>query len=236
MPGVLADLEHFYALLAQLATAPNQGRPLGAYTGGIPWPGRGVYFFMEPGEYRGSHPDVARVVRVGTHAISANATSSLWGRLRSHRGSRSGSGNHRGSIFRLHVGAALLAADGAQLSTWGVKTSAPREIREMEFAHERRVSAHIGTMPVMWVDVPDAANPDSNRALIERNAIALLSNRFAPVDPPSSDWLGRHSPRQEIVRSGLWNLNHVDEQYDCHFLDVLAHCMSMTCGERVWSS
>jgi len=229
MRELLADLERFYALMAQLATAPHQGQPLGAYTGRFPWPARGVYFFMEPGEARSAPPAGARIVRVGTHAVSANAASSLWGRLRTHRGSHSGGGNHRGSIFRLHVGAALLAAEGGHLSTWGAGVSAPRGVREAEATHEQRVSAHLGAMPVMWVDVPDAAGPQSNRAVIERNAIALLSNHLAPIDPPSPGWLGRKSPRQEIVRSGLWNLNHLNEQYDRRFLDVLEDCVSKTC-------
>ena len=44
-------------------------------------------------------------------------------------------------------------------------------------------------------------------AIIEKNTIALLSNRFAPKDASSADWLGRHSPKESIRRSGLWNLN-----------------------------
>jgi len=232
MRELLVDLERFYALLALLAEVPGQGQPLGAYTGRCPWPARGVYFFMEPGEARGAPPAAARIVRVGTHAVSANASSSLWGRLRTHRGSCSGGGNHRGSIFRLHVGAALLAAEGGHLSTWGAGVSAPREVREAEATHEQRVSAHLGAMPVMWVDVPDAAGPQSNRAVIERNAIALLSNHLAPMDPPSSGWLGRHSPRKQIVGSGLWNLNHIDEQYDRRSLDVLEACVLNTCRGR----
>jgi hypothetical protein len=35
------------------------------------------------------------------------------------------------------------------------------------------------------------------------NAIALLSNKLKPIDPPSSDWLGLHSGRQEVRESGL---------------------------------
>jgi hypothetical protein len=42
------------------------------YTGRSGWPERGVYFFQEAGEYRLSQRDVPRVVRIGTHAVSAN--------------------------------------------------------------------------------------------------------------------------------------------------------------------
>ena len=74
-------------------------------------PRRGVYFFFEPGELRedGRTP---RVVRVGTHAVSAGSRTTLWTRLRDHRGHvigrHVGGGNHRASIFRRHVGSALL--------------------------------------------------------------------------------------------------------------------------------
>ena len=235
MPNaIVADLDRFYVLMAQLASRPLQGRQLKEYSGRLQWPARGVYFFMEPGECRSSHPSVHRIVRVGTHAVSALAKSTLWGRLRAHRGGADGGGNHRGSIFRLHVGAALLAADEEQLATWGVKASAPIEIRATEAAHERRVSAYICSMSVLWVGVPDDPGPRSHRSIIERNSIALLSNHCAPVDPPTSTWLGRHSPREEIVRSGLWNLNHIDERYDPGALDLLEHYVSMTgLGEGV---
>ena len=145
-----------------------------------------------------------------------------------HRGSREGSGNHRTSIFRPHVGAALLAADGVELKTWGVHASAPRDIRDVESAHERRVSSYLGAMPVLWVGVPDDPGPESDRSLIERNTIALLSNHRAPIDPPSKSWLGRSSPRSEIARSGLWNLKHVDDSYDPGFLDVLERYVNLT--------
>lgn len=102
-----ADLDHFYSLLERLRKLPHQGRSLGEYTGRVPWPIRGVYFFLEPGEYRTQNSDAPRVVRVGTHAVSVGSKSTLWGRLRAHCGSQSGTGNHRGSIFRLHVGAAM---------------------------------------------------------------------------------------------------------------------------------
>lgn len=216
-----ADLERFYTLLDRLASAPHQASRLAECHGRTPWPNRGVYFFFEPGEHRTGRPDTPRVVRVGTHAVSAGSRSTLWGRLRAHRGGGNGSGNHRGSIFRLHVGNALLARDGTTLTTWGVGASAPRAVRDTEVDHERRVSQYIGAMSVVWLDVPDDPGPRSARSVIERNAIALLSNRRAPHDPPSIGWLGRSSPRAEIARSGLWNLNYVNDQCDEAFLDVL---------------
>lgn len=219
-----ADLERFYEVLAMLSAHPGQGRPLAEYTGRSTWPKRGVYFFFEPGERRAGS-DVPRVVRVGTHAVSAGSRSALWGRLRAHRGGQDGGGNHRGSIFRLHVGAALLRRDAeeiGELPTWAAGSSAPRHVRAGEAAHEQRVSAYLGSMQILWVDVPDEPGPGSLRVHIERNAIALLSNGLQPTDAPSPGWLGLHSPRPEIRASGLWNLNHVRERYDPSFLDTLS--------------
>jgi hypothetical protein len=212
-------LDRFYEVLLHLKTVPGQGTPLRELSGRSNWPSRGVYFFREPGETRRDGSE--RIVRVGTHAVSAHAKSKLWGRLRAHRGGRDGGGNHRGSIFRLHVGVALLVRGGDSLPSWSVGHSAGREVRDKETIHERLVSAHIGSMSVLWVDVGDEPGPLSARARLERNAIALLSNSMDPMDPPSEGWLGLNSPREEIRNSGLWNLNYVRDQYDPTFLDDL---------------
>jgi len=98
----------------------------------------------------------------------------------------------------------------------------------MESAWEQKVSEYIGAMTVLWVDVPDEPSPESIRAVIERNAIALLSNRFAPLQPASVGWLGRQSPKDEIRRSGLWNLNYVDQGYDPRFLDLFESVVEKT--------
>lgn len=229
-----ADLDKFYTILSQLEASGQQGLRLDEYTGRSPFPLRGVYFFREPSEYRRSKPNSLRIVRVGTHAVSANSKSTLWGRLKTHLGTRDGEGNHRGSIFRLHVGAALIARDGMPVPTWGVGSSTPPALRasvsaqDAEAACERKVSQYIGAMTVLWVDVPDEPGPDSGRALIERNAIALLSNRFAPIESASAGWLGHHSPRDAIRRSNLWNLNHVDQTYDPRFLNDLEAAVERT--------
>ncbi len=62
----------------------------------------------------------------------------------------------------------------------------------------------------------------ASRSYLERNCIALLSN-FAkePIDKSSGDWLGLRSPQKTIRSSGLWNTNHVTDDYAPAFLDVL---------------
>ncbi len=132
-------------------------------------------------------------------------------------------GNHRGSIFRLLAGNALMRRDsGIGVDSWGDAMGAPRHVRLAERPVEELVSRYIGGMSVLFVPVEDAPGPDSERGYIERHSIALLSGfADAAVDPPSPEWLGHHCDRERVRSSGLWNNNHVDERYDPGFLNVL---------------
>ncbi len=217
------DLIRFYDLLNQLEHSIGGARQLTDCSGRMNWPLRGVYFFREPGENRSETGSGPRIVRVGTHALNAGSGSKLWGRLSQHRGSAaSGGGNHRGSIFRLIAGTGLMTRDDIVCATWGQGSSAPRDVRDGEQHLEKRVSLEIGVMPFLWLDIGDEPGPDSLRGLVERNSIALLSNsKKDPLDPPSERWLGNYCDRERVRRSGLWNSNHVDEQYNPAFLDVL---------------
>ncbi len=228
----LSHLDDFYALLERLADGLGGPRVLQDCNGAMSWPRMGVYFFFEPGEYRASRIVQSRVVRVGTHAVSASAKSTLWHRLLTHKGTESGGGNHRGSIFRLHVGAAIARKLKGKLNmpTWGVGQAASLETRAAESEMEALVSAQIGRMPLLWLAIEDPPGPASDRAYIERNAIALLSGRGWTIDIPSASWLGRFSPQEVIARSGLWNLNYVGSDYDPRFLDVLARYVDATLG------
>jgi hypothetical protein len=198
------------------------------------WPERGVYFFFAEDKTRES-TDQLRLTRIGTHAVSSGSGASLWNRLRTHRGANSGTyengGNHRGSVFRKRVGEAMIERDSLhnEYPYWGDGSSASRERRLAELDHERRVSEYIRDLPFLWIDVDDEPGPESDRAYIERNALALVSNyRKDSLDPRNDNWLGRASPRSEISNSGLWNINHVGEQYDTAFLDRLADAVEET--------
>jgi len=223
------DLNRLYAILDELRLKTGGYRYLGRSDGRSGWPQRGVYFFFEHGERRQDGQGL-RVVRVGTHAISTASQTTLWRRLSQHKGQIGGAypagGNHRGSIFRLHVGRALLSSrehSGRIRRTWGKGASADREVLDAEYPLERDVSQFIRNMPLLWVNIPDPAGPESDRKVIEANAIALLSNRGKlAVDPASSKWLGLCTGNLAIFESGLWNIDHVDEQYEPLFLDILA--------------
>lgn len=90
------------------------------------------------------------------------------------------------------------------------------------------MSQYIGGMTVLWIDVPDTPVSTSLRSVIERNSIALLSNKRSPVVAASQSWLGHFSLRQEIRESHLWNLNQIGEIYDPLFLKQLEEAINRT--------
>ena len=220
----LRHLDTFYELLRTLETSCAGKRILSNCTGQMEWPEMGVYFFFEPNEYRTSAVDQERVVMVGAHSVGAGAQSTLWNRLRTHRGRADGSGNHRDSIFRLHVGASLLnrSPKRTAVRTWGVGQSATQELRTAELFLENQVSATIGAMSLLWLAVADEPSPTSDRAYIQKNAIALISGPTGPLDLARPTWLGRFGDRKAIRKSGLWNVDYVDEPYDPRFLETMA--------------
>ena len=215
------DTNAFYAHLQELERRSGGKRVLADCNGRMDWPKRGVYFFFEPGEHRSGSGDGPRVVRIGTHAIKGKADTTLWARLRQHRGTLNPpGGNHRSSVFRELLGEALIRNGGIEgTNTWGHRNPD----RDAERPIERAVSRYIGAMPFLFVPILDTPGPDSKRGYIERNAIALLSGyNSADTDAPSSQWLGFHSSRERVRRSGLWNNDHVNEDYSSEFLNLLA--------------
>ena len=214
------DTDTFYALLDELSARVSGPRRLRDCTSSG-WPSHGVYFFLEDGETRlnGS----PRVVRIGTHALTATSTATLWNRLSTHRGSVGGSqpggGNHRASIFRLHVGTALLAQGDwpSDVRNGWRNKQADRGARQAEYPLEHAVTQHIGGMPFLWLAVPDRAE----RGLIEQHTIGLLSRRSGGVDPASTQWLGLTADSEKVRTSALWNVHHVDAAYDPVYLDTL---------------
>jgi hypothetical protein len=218
-----AAAARFYALLGQLTELLGGPRCLRDCDGADRWPRQGVYFFFEPGEARPDGGD--RVVRVGTHALTASSQATLWGRLRQHRGhvggSRPGGGNHRASVFRRHVGGALIRREGLPgelLESWLDRHGPRPGSAEAEARVEADVSRHIGDMPFLWLGVPDRAQ----RGFVERNSIALTSLLADGLDQPSTAWLGRDAERTEIRQSGLWNVEHVRHQLESGFTDLLS--------------
>ena len=240
----LDDLMRFYQLLTRLEAAMGGTRLLSNCDGRMNWPKYGVYYFFEPGEMRSDSGEGPRVVRVGTHAVSSGSKTTLWNRLSTHRGStHPGGGNHRGSIFRLLLGSAIIERDQLQdIESWGIGSSAKvagerlgiggQQVQVHEQSLELAVSKHIRNMPFLWLAVEDEPGRGSSRAYIERSSIALLSNfRRKSLDAHSEYWLGRYSDRVLVRESGLWNQNHVAEQHDTDFLSAFKFYVEKNAGQ-----
>jgi hypothetical protein len=218
-----AHADQLYRLLDELAQRERGPRRLVDATAKDGLPPLGVYFFFEDGEVRANGSQ--RVVRVGTHALTATSKATLWGRLRQHRGQvggrRPGGGNHRASVFRRHVGASLIQRNQEPtdlLDSWLDRHRPRGERAGLESQIERAVSHHISVMPFLCLAVPDR----EDRASLERNSIALLAEPAELTDRPGPGWLGRHAIPAEIRRSGLWNVDFVGRDYDPSFLRTLA--------------
>lgn len=230
----LKDLKRFYALLSHLEDNNGIKLNLGICNGKMNWPKQGIYFFFEDGETRTESGEGYKAVRVGTHALTKGANSTLWNRLSNHRGSSSGLGNHRGSVFRLLVGISLAKRNDLLLPTsWGDKEALRKKMSQKElnaeYELEKRVSNYICAMPFVYLNVSSNSGRNRDRAFIERNAIALLSIcHESVIDQFSLTWLGLHCDREPVRCSGLWNQNHVKEHYEASFLDVMENWVTKT--------
>ena len=234
----LAHIIDFYELLYELRDMNGGSRKLKDCDGRLSWPAKGVYFFFEDNEFRTDSGEGPRVTRIGTHALKKGAKTTLWKRLSQHRGViKSGTGNHRGSIFRQLVGESILSKRKINnVVSWGVCSDVGKasvklglsrnEVKEMEKPIEIEVSNYIGDMPFVFLGVDDESGPESKRGYIERNSIALLSNWGKDnIDSPSISWLGHESGRERVRASGLWNNNHVDEAIDSEFVIKMKKCL-----------
>ena len=172
----------------------------------VPPTAKGVYFIFESGEIRSPESDQPRVVRVGTHGLTARSRSTIWTRLFEHL-----MANGR-SVFRYDINRALRNRDDGPTGR----------------NHSERITRYIGRMPFLWVEV-DGEDGHEKRRYIERNAIALLSGRHGDAPyKPSHCWLGLSSEKPAVQKSGLWNVNHTKSDYNRAFLTDLKCCIEHT--------
>lgn len=220
-PEAWIGVESIYTFLRRLRLSFSLG-DLPAVMNTLPQ--RGVYFFFDPAELRTGRSEL-RLVRVGTHGIKAGSKATLSRRLRAHYGANSGGGAHRSSVFRKHVGRALILRDDLDVATWGkVRMLADRKA---ESDLEYRVSLYLRSLLVKVIPVLDEPSVNSDRAFVERNVIAAFSAVGTRVDLPSAEWLGNNSDKESIRASGLWNIEHVGRQYDPRVLGVLSRLIDI---------
>ena len=206
------DLDRFYRVLDKAA-----GPRLLPDCQAVP-EAAGVYFFLERGEVRRNGRP--RVVRVGKSVTlrSRLLNQHLNG---THRDNCSNDHGYRSSVFRHHIGSALIKRHKLSLrqdalegpKTWSrLKKSEPADEVERDFEQqvESRVTQVLRAMSVAWVVIGDQAR-------IERHLIGLLSSG----DSPSTAWLGSWHSHENIRGSGLWNIEHVGGGYDSDTIGLL---------------
>ena len=185
-------------------------------------PRKGVYFFFEKGEIRSGSGTGDRIVRVGSHAFHDGQCATLWSRIKKHQGAQRPEKRQRSSVFRNRVGNAVCRQDsGLGPRNW------PKDADRGDSARiEKRINRRMWPMTALLLPV----GCRTDRGYIERNGIDLLSEygKAAPIDPASEDWLGHWCNRKKVKQSGLWQSNHVDDQYDPGFLELLEEYVDRT--------
>lgn len=158
-------------------------------------PKNGIYFFYEDGEKCEINGVVTdRIVRVGTH----QADDRFRDRIRNHY-----RGNKNSSVFRTHVGSAIINRDeivNVNINEW-MKHMTPTNKNIEELINE--VFKEKFRFRCISVQSKD------ERLYMEERLIATLSRWNYP---PSNRWLGHFAEREEIRSSGLWNVKDTHSQ------------------------
>ena len=153
---------------------------------------KGVYFFFDPAEKINNGYN--RIIRVGSHGLSGKSNSTLKGRLRQHKGFLNGGGNRRVSVFRRHVGNAIIKKENFD----------ENQVRDEVL--EKMISDYINSLPLAVLLFEDYAD---KRRIFKKNSIRILSNCSENFN---KDWLGSFSIDEKISKSGLWNIQHVNKK------------------------
>ena len=179
-------------------------------------PKDGIYFWSEAGEVR--QGQTQRITRVGSHREPHR----LCKRITLHYGA-----DRDRSVFRRHVGAALMNRNGepeSEIQEW-YKARGSAVFSHQRFQqYEHRVHREIQRGTYRGLRVDDAAE----RLALEKKLIALISR--CDHCRPSPGWLGNHAYREEIRQSGLWNVRHVlsDNEFEAGDLARLERLVSAT--------
>jgi hypothetical protein len=191
-------------------------------------PDRGVYYIFDPSEPGRYSDTLPRLVRIGTHAVSLGSKSRLRTRLRAHYGQRDETGNHRASIFRLHVGNAMINKFDLhdRFPSWGIGMSANDAVRRAERELEILVSQYISKLLFTYIDIADTPSAKSMRSFVEKASINLLTADGVPIENPTPGWLGLHSGVEGIRSTGLWNIQHSAQPFTSSAVTKLLLTMS----------
>ncbi len=160
----------------------------------------GIYFLFEEGEtvLKNQH----RIVRIGINETDGRFVQ----RVGDHF-----SGNHRGSVFRKHIGRAFLVKSGKEsyLPLWDLdnkKVAIQRE--KIDWLFEETIEKQITNYIELKCSFSIVSfNDQATRMEFEKKLIASIA--FQPQNSPSKTWLGIFHPNKKIYASGLWNIQHL---------------------------
>jgi hypothetical protein len=165
-------------------------------------PKNGIYILFENGE---TFKGLDRIVRVGSHT----GDNQLQSRLYQHFSDE----NKDRSIFRKNIGRCFLnMVNDPYLDIWelDLTTRAQRKKNahlindSLQKKLEKRISRYIqNNLSFAVIKV----NKKKERLYLESRIISTIS--LCPDCRPSPKWLGLHSPKEKIKRSGLWQVNEL---------------------------
>lgn len=166
-------------------------------------PKNGIYILFEKGE---KFKDLDRIVRIGSHT----GDNQLISRLRQHFLLE----NKNRSIFRKNIGRCILEKDNSLYkNNWELDTTSriDREKNlwkldvEFEIEIEKKISEIIQkNFSFCVIEV----NNKTKRLDFEKKLISTFGSSNQLI--PSENWLGYHSPKEKILKSGLWQVNNLD--------------------------
>ena len=186
-------------------------------------PASGIYLFFEKGEkidIDGMKYD--GLVRVGTHRNDGNFP----GRIRQHYGNKGNlNGNKNGSVFRLHVGGAImrkLNPYDPPLAGWLKQMGPSYSDVEEDVSRTLRENFSFVCFPVATKE---------ERLNLESGLISLLAQHPLGKSSPLLAWT--ISARPIICSTGLWNTRETDKKpLDDHQLGKVASHMGSFSKQR----
>ena len=178
----------------------------------------GIYVVFENGE---TYLGIDRIVRVGTH----NKDGRLRKRLKEHFSYE----RKDGSVFRKNIGKAILNRNhDPYLGIWSMNSSKKSTMIGVEGydpTYQKTIEKIVSQyMREHFSFTCFPVSTEVERLRLEEGIIATLNG--ANDFNASSDWLGKYSPKPEIVQSGMWLKEGLDgvPLSDTEYANVEEYC------------
>ena len=182
-------------------------------------PENGIYFFYEKGEVWGHGENRPRIVRIGTHR-EGNFQSRIAEHFLPNEAKMKFDVTrpppHDRSIFRKHIGRALLNRDhDPYLAVWNIdlmtKEALNTHAHLRDIDKERRIETEVTRILRQQFSFGFIALEGQAERIGSEGLEARLIGTVARCDAckASNAWLGYHSPIEKVRQSGLWLVQHL---------------------------